>query len=43
VLINDDLQRTFDDLLSILAAERSRAPRLKEQIASFVEKLLKEE
>jgi guanylate kinase len=42
VLINDDLQRTFDDLLSILAAERSRAPRLKEQIASFVEKLLKE-
>ncbi len=43
VLINDDLQRTFGDLLSILAAERSRAPRLKEQIASFVEKLLKEE
>jgi guanylate kinase len=42
VLINDDLQRTFDDLLSILAAERSRAPRLKEQIASFVEKLLTE-
>jgi guanylate kinase len=43
VLINDDLQRTFDDLLSVLAAERSRAPRLKEQIASFVDKLLKEE
>jgi guanylate kinase len=42
VLINDDLQRTFDDLLSILAAERSRAPRLKDQIASFVEQLLKE-
>jgi len=42
VLINDDIQRTFDDLLSILAAERSRAPRLKEQIASFVDQLLKE-
>jgi guanylate kinase len=42
VLINDDLQRSFGDLLSILAAERSRAPRLKEQIASFVETLLQE-
>jgi guanylate kinase len=42
VLINDDLQKTFGDLLAILAAERSRAPRLKEQIASFVEQLLQE-
>jgi guanylate kinase len=42
VLINDDLQKTFADLLAILAAERSRTPRLKEQIASFVEQLLQE-
>ncbi len=43
VLINDDLQRSFDELLSILAAERRKASRLNEQIAAFVEKLLKEE
>jgi len=42
VLINDDLQRAFDDLLSILGAERTKASRRKDTIAAFVEKLLSE-
>jgi len=42
VLINDDLQKAFDDLLSILGAERTKASRRKETIAAFVEKLLSE-
>lgn len=40
VLINDDLQRTFDDLVAILTAERLRAPRQKAGIEAFVKKLL---
>ena len=28
VLVNDDIQRTFDDLLAILRAERLRRPRV---------------
>jgi len=42
VLVNDDLQRAFDDLLSILTAERAKSSRRKETIAAFVEKLLSE-
>jgi guanylate kinase len=42
VLINDDLQSTFDDLLAILRSERRRRPRRAENIAAFVEKLLTE-
>ena len=42
-LVNDDLQKTFDDLLAILTAERARVSRLKEGIADFVDKLLREE
>jgi guanylate kinase len=42
VLVNDDLQNTFGDLLAILAAERHRTPRVKEGIGGFVEKLLNE-
>ena len=42
VLVNDDLQRTFDDLLAILTAERRKAPRLKEGISAFVDQLLSE-
>jgi guanylate kinase len=42
VLINDNLQRTFNDLLAILMAERHRAPRLKDNIGRFVERLLAE-
>lgn len=42
VLINDDLQETFDKLLAIVSAERHKASRRKEGIASFVEDLLRE-
>lgn len=42
VLVNDDLQCTFDDLVSILTAERRRAARFEEGIATFVAKLLAE-
>ena len=40
VLVNDDIQVTFDDLLAILAAERSKASRSKETIGRFVDGLL---
>ncbi|MGA9136682.1 MAG: guanylate kinase [Methylovirgula sp.] len=42
VLVNDDIQRTFEDLVAILKAERLRAPRQKQGIEEFVEKLLRE-
>ena len=42
VLVNDDLQRTFDDLLAIVTAERRKAVRLKDGIGAFVEGLLGE-
>lgn len=42
VLINDDLQDTFDDLVAILNAERRRSRRLREGLTSFVKKLLDE-
>ena len=42
VLINDDLQKTFEDLVAILTAERRRAVRQKPGIEAFVEGLLKE-
>jgi guanylate kinase len=42
VLVNDDLNGTFNDLLSILTAERRRATRLRDGIESFVERLLAE-
>jgi guanylate kinase len=42
VLVNDDLQATYADLRSILAAERRRATRTREQIGAFVESLLRE-
>jgi guanylate kinase len=43
VLINDDIQKTFDDLLSIVRAERLRRPRVAAGVADFVERLLREE
>jgi guanylate kinase len=43
VLVNDDLQATFDDLLAILRSERRRRPRRAEFIEAFVEKLLSEQ
>jgi guanylate kinase len=42
VIVNDDLQRSFEELLSILTAERCRASRSKERIGSFVDNLLAE-
>jgi guanylate kinase len=43
VLVNDDLQKTFDDLVDIINAERIRVMRQKEAIGEFVERLLQEE
>lgn len=42
VLVNDDLQRAFDDLVAILRAERQRRPRRAEGIQEFVARLLRE-
>ncbi len=42
VLVNDDLQKTFYDLIAILTAERRKASRQKDGIAAFVEQLLRE-
>lgn len=42
VLVNRDLQNTFDDLYAILTAERRRAARMNEGISVFVQKLLEE-
>jgi guanylate kinase len=40
VLINDDIQDTFSDLLAIIEAERRRTSRSKEAIGRFVDELL---
>jgi guanylate kinase len=42
VIVNDDLQRSFDDLIAILRAERQRRPRRERGVAAFVERLLSE-
>jgi guanylate kinase len=42
VLINDDIQKTFDDLLAIVRSERLRRPRVNDGISGFVEQLLTE-
>ncbi|WP_281929864.1 guanylate kinase [Methylocystis iwaonis] len=42
VIVNDDLQRSFDDLIAILRAERQRRQRREREIESFVAKLLDE-
>jgi guanylate kinase len=42
VLVNDDIQATFDDLLAILRAERHRRPRRAKNIEAFVQDLLSE-
>ena len=39
VLVNDDLQRTLGDVLSILAAERLRCARTEPAVAGFVARL----
>lgn len=43
VLVNDDLQRTFKDVLAILSAERLRRIRQQSGISLFVDQLLREE
>jgi guanylate kinase len=42
VLVNDDLQKTFGELVAILTAERSRTVRQTPGIEAFVEALLSE-
>lgn len=42
VIVNDDLQRSFDDLIAILRAERQRRPRQAHGIEAFVDRLLSE-
>jgi guanylate kinase len=42
ILVNDDIQASFDDLLAILRAERLRRPRNTKAIAEFVAQLLNE-
>jgi guanylate kinase len=42
VLINDDIQKTFGDLLAIVTAERLRRPRVQPAIKEFVKRLLSE-
>lgn len=42
VIVNDDLQRSFDDLNAILRAERQRRPRRERGMEQFVEQLLGE-
>jgi guanylate kinase len=40
VLVNDDIQVTFDDLLAIIEAERLKTTRCKEAVGRFVDQLL---
>lgn len=42
VLVNDDLQTTFGDVLAILAAERLRRDRTEAAVAAFVDRLAAE-
>ncbi len=42
VLVNDDIQKTFDDLLAIVRAERLRRPRVAASVEDFVVRLLRE-
>jgi guanylate kinase len=42
VLVNDDIQKTFDDLLAIVRAERLRRPRVAPGVGDFVAGLLAE-
>lgn len=42
MLVNDDLQASFDNLLAILRAERLRRPRIEPAMGDFVARLLSE-
>jgi guanylate kinase len=41
VVVNDDLQRAYADVVAIIAAERTRCARVAEGVEGFVEQLLK--
>jgi guanylate kinase len=43
VLVNDDLQRAYNDVIAILTAERLKRTRQQSAIAAFVERLLAED
>ena len=43
VLVNDDLQKSFDELVAVITTERMRVMRQKEAIGEFVDRLLQEE
>jgi guanylate kinase len=43
VLVNDDIQNTFEELQSIIRAERLRRPRMAAGMSDFVARLLAEE
>ena len=40
VIVNDDLERSFDDVVAILRAERLKRERVKDQVTGFVAGLL---
>ncbi len=42
VIVNDDLQRAFSDVVAIVAAERLRARRVETGVEQLVEKLMRE-
>ena len=42
MLVNDDIQKSLEDLVAIVRAERLRRPRLTAGMEDFVEALLKE-
>lgn len=43
VLVNDDLQKTFNDVIAILSAERLRRSRQEAGVGAFVDGLLREQ
>jgi len=43
VLVNEDIQQTFDDLAAIVRAERQRRPRIAARMGDFVKGLLAEQ
>jgi guanylate kinase len=40
VLINDDLQRAYSQIVAIIASERLRRPRVEQGVEEFVRRLL---
>ena len=42
MIVNDDLQRAFGDVVAIVTAERLRARRVEAGVEQLVEKLMRE-